>query len=58
MNKGAEVIRKKGMQTTEVLHRVEEMLQTFKFGTITLVVQDGEVIQIDKTEKFRINRQG
>ncbi|MGG1674948.1 YezD family protein [Neobacillus sp. NRS-1170] len=30
------------------------MLGTLKFGSITLVVQDGKVIQIEKNEKVRI----
>ncbi|MCK6205478.1 DUF2292 domain-containing protein [Bacillus infantis] len=30
------------------------MLQSVKFGSITLVVQDGKVIQIEKNEKVRL----
>ncbi|WP_223588674.1 YezD family protein [Neobacillus drentensis] len=30
------------------------MLGTLKFGSITLVVQDGKVIQIEKNEKVRL----
>ncbi|WP_407948731.1 YezD family protein [Peribacillus faecalis] len=30
------------------------MLETVKFGSITLVVQDGKVIQIEKNEKVRL----
>ena len=37
---------------------VREALASIRFGTITLVVQDGRVIQVDKNEKFRLNRQG
>ncbi|MDE6833494.1 MAG: YezD family protein [Ruminococcus sp.] len=25
-----------------------------KYGNITLIVQDGKIIQIDKTEKYRL----
>jgi hypothetical protein len=35
-----------------------EALQSIRFGTVTLVVQDGRVIQVDKNEKIRINRSG
>ncbi|WP_074018181.1 YezD family protein [Massilibacterium senegalense] len=38
----------------EVCQTVEKMLASLKFGTITLVVQDGKVIQIEKSEKVRI----
>ncbi|PQD94810.1 DUF2292 domain-containing protein [Pradoshia eiseniae] len=33
---------------------LEQMLTTIKFGSITLVVQDGKVIQIEKNEKVRL----
>ena len=37
---------------------VRDALQSIRFGTVSLVVQDGRVIQIDKSEKIRINRSG
>ena len=37
---------------------VRDTLQSIRFGTITLVVQDGRVIQVDKSEKIRITRTG
>ena len=37
---------------------VREALTSIRFGTVTLVVQDGRVIQIDKNEKIRLNRAG
>ena len=37
---------------------VREALTSIRFGTVTLVVQDGWVIQVDKNEKIRLNRQG
>ncbi|MBI0580859.1 YezD family protein [Neobacillus cucumis] len=30
------------------------MLETLNFGSITLVVQDGKVVQIEKNEKVRL----
>ncbi|KAA0564780.1 DUF2292 domain-containing protein [Bacillus sp. CH30_1T] len=30
------------------------MLKTMSFGSITIVVQDGKVIQLEKNEKVRI----
>lgn len=38
----------------EVVSHLEKMLSTVKFGSITLVVQDGKVVQIDKNEKVRL----
>ncbi|WP_408006483.1 YezD family protein [Pseudalkalibacillus sp. A8] len=37
-----------------IVPRINEMLKTMKFGSVTLVVQDGKVIQIEKNEKVRI----
>ncbi|MGD0584341.1 MAG: YezD family protein [Oryzomonas sp.] len=37
---------------------VRTALNSIRFGTVTLVVQDGRVIQVDKSEKIRINRAG
>jgi len=35
---------------------VRKALNSIRFGTVTLVVQDGRVIQVDKSEKIRLNR--
>ncbi|WP_416827855.1 YezD family protein [Ectobacillus polymachus] len=32
---------------------IKTMLDTMKYGSITLVVQDGKVIQLEKSEKVR-----
>jgi hypothetical protein len=37
---------------------VREALASIRFGTVSLVVQDGRVIQVDKNEKIRVNRAG
>jgi len=37
---------------------VREALTSIRFGTVSLVVQDGRVIQVDKSEKIRINKTG
>lgn len=36
---------------------VREALESIRFGTVTLVVQDGRVIQVDRNEKIRLSRQ-
>ncbi len=35
---------------------VREALTVIRFGTVTLVVQDGRVIQVDESEKIRLNK--
>lgn len=42
----------------ELERLVRETLASIRFGTVTLVVQDGRVIQVDKSEKIRLNKQG
>jgi hypothetical protein len=37
---------------------VREALTSIRFGTVSLVVQDGRVIQVEKNEKIRLNRAG
>jgi hypothetical protein len=41
--------------TAEQLKQLQEMAETIRYGTISLVFQDGLLIQIDKNEKFRIS---
>ncbi|WP_243375177.1 YezD family protein [Geotalea sp. SG265] len=35
--------------------RIRAALQEIKFGTVTLIIQDSKVIQIDKSEKIRLS---
>ena len=44
--------------SSELEQKIREALREIRFGTVTLVVQDGRVIQVDKNEKIRLNRQG
>ena len=37
-----------------VLTQLRGVLQGLRFGSVTIVVQDGVVVQIDRTEKRRI----
>ncbi|MCM3594369.1 YezD family protein [Metabacillus idriensis] len=37
-----------------VIERLREMLKTMNYGSVTLIVQDGKVIQLEKNEKVRI----
>jgi hypothetical protein len=34
--------------------KVRAALREIRFGAVTLVIQDGQVIQIDKSEKIRL----
>lgn len=36
------------------LNTLEKLLNDMKYGSITLIIQDGKIVQIDKTEKYRV----
>jgi hypothetical protein len=40
----------------ETLARIEAALKGLRFGTVTLVVHEGEVVVVERTEKVRITR--
>jgi hypothetical protein len=35
------------------LDKVEELVNSIQYGSVTIIIQDGKVIQVDKTEKLR-----
>lgn len=51
----AEPQGKPGTSLTEVqLKRIQEAVRDIRYGTVTLVIQDGRLIQIDRSEKIRL----
>ncbi|MGN0483562.1 MAG: YezD family protein [Lachnospiraceae bacterium] len=36
------------------IEAIGKLLRDMKYGNITIIVQDGKIIQIDKTEKYRL----
>jgi hypothetical protein len=38
------------------LGRIETALRGLRFGTVTAVVQNGVVVQVERTEKVRLQR--
>jgi hypothetical protein len=40
----------------EAERTLREALRSIRFGTVTLVIQDGRIIQIDKSEKLRLSK--
>ena len=39
----------------ETLERVQAALRGLRFGTVTVVIQDGVVVQIERMEKIRLD---
>lgn len=40
----------------EQIKLIRELADTIRYGSITLVFQDGMLIQVDKSEKIRISK--
>jgi hypothetical protein len=47
-----------GRDHRTALRHVEEALRGLQFGTVTLTVQDGVVVQVERTERRRLQRRG
>ena len=43
-------------QPRDALARIDAALRGLRYGTVTAVVQDGVVVQVERTEKFRLER--
>lgn len=40
--------------TNDYIDEVKKIVEDIKFGSLTLVIQDGKVIQLDRIEKIRL----
>jgi hypothetical protein len=40
----------------EEFEKLVEYVKSIKFGSVTVQIQDGRIIQIDKNEKFRFDK--
>ena len=43
-------------RSQEALARISAALRGLRYGTVTAVVQDGVVVQVERTEKIRLER--
>lgn len=41
--------------TNRELAKIKEFIESIRFGSVTVIVQDGKVVQIEKHEKLRLN---
>lgn len=46
--------RAKNMKDEDYKQRVSKLLKEIKYGSVTLVIQDGIVIQIETSQKIRL----
>ena len=40
--------------TAVAIERIREALRGLRFGTVSVIVQDGVVVQVERTEKLRL----
>lgn len=40
----------------KALDRVQQALRGLRYGTVTVTVQDGVVVQVERTERVRLRR--
>jgi hypothetical protein len=40
----------------DALDRIAAALRGLRFGTVTAVIHDGEVVQVERTQRFRLER--
>jgi hypothetical protein len=43
-------------RTRDGLERISAALRGLRYGTVTVVVQDGVVVQVERTERFRVEK--
>ena len=43
-------------RTDDALGRIRAALHGLRYGTVTAVVQDGVIVQVERTEKVRLDR--
>lgn len=41
-------------EATVPLEDIQKAVESIRFGVVQLIIQDGRVVQIDKTEKIRL----
>ena len=47
----------KHVVTESQLRTIQQIADAIQYGTVTLVIQDGRLIQIDRSEKIRIKKE-
>ena len=44
------------VQADDEINQIRESLRGLRYGSVNIIVQDGVIIQIDRTEKCRIRK--
>lgn len=54
IGKGGMIVKNDIESEAQLSKKIFDMLKTISFGTITIIVQDGKIIQLEKNEKIRL----
>ena len=46
--------KKETVISPENLKKIQDLVKSIDFGTVTIVVQNGKIVQIERNEKFRL----
>jgi hypothetical protein len=46
--------RERSSAADDAMNKIRDSLRGLRFGSVNVIVQDGVVIQIDRTEKYRL----
>ncbi len=41
--------------TNEEMQKIQKLLLSLEFGSLTITVQNGKIVQVDKNEKLRLS---
>ena len=41
--------------TEKELNAITQMIGSIRYGSVTIVIQDGKIVQIERSEKLRLN---
>ena len=41
--------------TREDLMKIKAFIESVRFGSVSVIIQDGKIVQIEKNEKMRLN---
>lgn len=53
---GADIVSKTDdVKKDNYLEIIDRLIRETKYGTVTAIIQDGKVIQVEKTDKIRLN---
>ncbi len=54
VNDEVKVLKNSGILKKEEIRLIQDLISNLKYGFLTLKIQDGVLIQIDKNEKIRL----